>query len=68
MEKIEEHGGGVYEFTQGYKYFGVNVQSDNTVVCREWAPGAQALFLTGEFSNKILFVICTPIALQPFYI
>lgn len=29
MEKIQEHGGGVQEFTQGYKYFGVNVQADN---------------------------------------
>lgn len=51
MEKIDEHGSGVNEFTQGYKYFGANVQPDNSIVCREWAPGAQALFLAGEFSN-----------------
>lgn len=52
MENIQEHGGGIKEFTEGYKYFGVNVRPDGSVVCREWAPGAQALFLAGEFSKK----------------
>lgn len=54
VEKIEESGDGLTTFTQGYKYFGVNVQPDNSVVCREWAPGAKQLFLTGEFSKSNL--------------
>ncbi|KAK4878494.1 hypothetical protein RN001_011000 [Aquatica leii] len=51
IENIETNGGGIDEFTQGYKYFGINVQQDNSIVCREWAPGARQLFLTGEFNG-----------------
>uniref|UniRef100_A0A1Y1MHR5 1,4-alpha-glucan branching enzyme n=3 Tax=Photinus pyralis TaxID=7054 RepID=A0A1Y1MHR5_PHOPY len=51
IDKINESGGGIGEFTQAYKSFGVNVQPDNSVVCREWAPGARQLFLAGEFNN-----------------
>uniref|UniRef100_A0A1Y1MH90 Uncharacterized protein n=1 Tax=Photinus pyralis TaxID=7054 RepID=A0A1Y1MH90_PHOPY len=52
IDKINESGGGIGEFTQAYKSFGVNVQPDNSVVCREWAPGARQLFLAGEFSKE----------------
>ncbi len=38
-------------FTQGYKYYGLHVQPDNSVMAREWAPGAKALYLTGEFNG-----------------
>lgn len=51
IHKIEESGGGINEFTQAYKYFGINVQPDNSVVCREWAPGAKQLYLAGEFNH-----------------
>ncbi|KAF2884837.1 hypothetical protein ILUMI_21314 [Ignelater luminosus] len=51
IEKIEENGGGISAFTQGYKDFGLNIQPDNTVICREWAPAAQQLFLAGEFNG-----------------
>ncbi|RZC33275.1 1,4-alpha-glucan-branching enzyme [Asbolus verrucosus] len=51
IESIEENGGGLDNFTQGYKYFGLNVQPDNTIICREWAPGANQLYLTGEFNG-----------------
>nr|CAI5837927.1 unnamed protein product [Callosobruchus analis] len=51
LETIDQNGGGLDKFTQGYKYFGINVQQDNTIICREWAPGAKQLFLTGEFND-----------------
>ncbi|XP_022906638.2 1,4-alpha-glucan-branching enzyme isoform X1 [Onthophagus taurus] len=50
-EKIDESESGFDDFTQGYKYYGINVQPDNSVICREWAPGANQLYLTGEFNN-----------------
>jgi 1,4-alpha-glucan branching enzyme len=51
MKRIEESDGGVDVFTQGFKYFGLHIQSDNTVLAREWAPGAEEVFLTGDFSE-----------------
>ncbi|KAK9758580.1 Alpha amylase, C-terminal all-beta domain [Popillia japonica] len=51
QDKIDEDGGGFDEFTQGYKFYGMKVQPDNTIICREWAPGAKALYLTGDFNN-----------------
>ncbi|CAO1383403.1 unnamed protein product [Diamesa tonsa] len=51
MKRIEETEGGVDNFTQGYKYFGIHVQHDNSVIAREWAPGATALYLTGDFNG-----------------
>lgn len=37
-------------FTQAYKYYGIHLQSDNSVIAREWAPGAAEVYLTGDFS------------------
>ncbi|CAG9820624.1 unnamed protein product [Phaedon cochleariae] len=55
-ESIEENGNGIDEFTKAYNYYGVNVQPDNSIVCREWAPGAQQLFLAGDFIPDIPMV------------
>lgn len=38
-------------FTQAYKYYGLHIQHDNSVIAREWAPGAQQVYLTGDFSK-----------------
>lgn len=51
IEKVSANDGGIQEFTQGYKYFGMHFNSDNSVTCREWAPGAANLFLAGDFSK-----------------
>lgn len=51
VEKIESGDGSLEKFTRGYETFGIHVNEDNSVVAREWAPGAQELFLTGEFSK-----------------
>ncbi|VDN55530.1 unnamed protein product [Dracunculus medinensis] len=50
IKKIEQCGG--WEtFTTGYREFGMHVMPDNSVRCLEWAPGAEALSLVGDFNN-----------------
>lgn len=51
IARFEKMEGGLEEFTQGYKYYGLHIASDNSVVAREWAPGAKQLYLTGDFNN-----------------
>lgn len=51
LEKIEEGDGDLKSFTTAYKSFGIHIQDDNSVVAKEWAPGAQEVFLTGDFST-----------------
>ncbi|XP_059489512.1 1,4-alpha-glucan-branching enzyme [Neocloeon triangulifer] len=51
MEKVSESEGGIPDFTQGYKYFGMHFNPDNSVTCREWAPGAANLYLAGDFNG-----------------
>lgn len=51
VEKIEEADGDLKRFSTAYKTFGIHIQDDNSVVAKEWAPGAQEVFLTGDFST-----------------
>lgn len=51
INKLNQLEGGLEDFTQGYKYYGLHIAADNSVVAREWAPGAQQLYLTGDFNN-----------------
>lgn len=51
MKSIEESEGGLDNFSQAYKYYGIHIQHDNSVIAREWAPGAKQLYLTGDFSK-----------------
>ncbi|CAH8453376.1 unnamed protein product [Dicrocoelium dendriticum] len=46
-----ESVGGLEEFTQGYRDFGVHVHSDGTITCKEWAPGAKEVYLRGDFND-----------------
>lgn len=57
LNTIEESEGGTDNFTKGYNYYGIHVKEDNTVVAREWAPGAIALYLTGAFSMFSLLLL-----------
>ncbi|KAL3319456.1 1,4-alpha-glucan branching enzyme [Cichlidogyrus casuarinus] len=43
--------GGIDKFTQSYKEFGLHVQADGSIKCKEWAPAAQALYLRGDFNK-----------------
>ena len=51
MEKIETGDRTLDKFSRSYKIFGIHINEDNSVTAREWAPGAQELFLTGDFSK-----------------
>jgi len=48
--QIEEYEGGLDKFSQGYKKMGFN-RVEGGIMFREWAPGAQRLFLFGEFNG-----------------
>eukprot|EP00043_Microstomoeca_roanoka_P013842 m.136075 g.136075 ORF g.136075 m.136075 type:complete len:757 (-) comp15863_c0_seq2:387-2657(-) len=50
LGEIEQHEGGLSKFSLGYQHFGFNV-CDDGIVYREWAPGAAAVSLTGEFCD-----------------
>lgn len=56
LEKIEQGDGDLKKFTKAYETFGIHIQDDNSVIAKEWAPGAQEVLLTGEFSKNIIFV------------
>uniref|UniRef100_A0A8D8R297 1,4-alpha-glucan-branching enzyme n=2 Tax=Cacopsylla melanoneura TaxID=428564 RepID=A0A8D8R297_9HEMI len=43
--------GGIDRFSTSYNKYGMHVQPDNSVRCYEWAPGAQQLYLTGDFNS-----------------
>lgn len=51
LGKIDKLEGGMDTFSQGYKYYGLHFLPDNSVVAREWAPGARDVYLTGDFSK-----------------
>ena len=53
-DKIAESEGGYDQFTKGYLKFGLNVQPDNSVLYREWAPNAISAALTGDFSLSLI--------------
>lgn len=50
-DNIEQNEGGYDAFTKGYLKMGFNVQKDNSVIYREWAPNAVEAVLTGDFSE-----------------
>ncbi|XP_070606357.1 1,4-alpha-glucan-branching enzyme isoform X1 [Erythrolamprus reginae] len=51
LKKIEENEEGLSKFTKSYQTFGINRSIDGGLYCKEWAPGAEAVFLTGDFNN-----------------
>lgn len=50
-DKINEYEGGLVEFCRSYKHFGIHVTKDNGIRCLEWAPGAEAVYLRGDFNS-----------------
>lgn len=49
-KELAEKEGGLLNFAKGYEKFGL-LKVPGGISYREWAPGAQQLFLTGDFSN-----------------
>lgn len=61
--QLEEAEGGFDQFTRSYRSFGVQRLPDNGLFFKEWAPAAEALFLTGDFSKWHLQVWLKPLLL-----
>lgn len=47
---IQGYPGKWQEFTQAYKYYGIQETVEEWIV-REWLPGAKEVYFTGEFNN-----------------
>ncbi|XP_014246618.1 1,4-alpha-glucan-branching enzyme [Cimex lectularius] len=52
VEKIKSEWGGLEDFCQAYKKFGIHVNTDNSVDCMEWAPGACQLYLCRLLNDR----------------
>ena len=49
---IEKESGSLENFSSAYNYLGINYDGDKDGWWyREWAPGAHALYLTGDFND-----------------
>ncbi|XP_012500199.1 PREDICTED: 1,4-alpha-glucan-branching enzyme [Propithecus coquereli] len=51
LSNIGENEGGIDKFSRGYESFGVHRCADGGLYCKEWAPGAEGVFLTGDFNG-----------------
>ncbi|CAL8082225.1 unnamed protein product [Orchesella dallaii] len=51
VDGINEKEGGYEKFTRGYEEYGIHVKPDGSIVAKEWAPGAEAMYLAGAFNN-----------------
>uniref|UniRef100_A0A8C6D2E8 1,4-alpha-glucan-branching enzyme n=1 Tax=Moschus moschiferus TaxID=68415 RepID=A0A8C6D2E8_MOSMO len=51
LNDIGENEGGIDRFSRGYESFGVHRCADGGLYCKEWAPGAEGVFLTGDFND-----------------
>ncbi|KAG8450327.1 hypothetical protein GDO86_002831 [Hymenochirus boettgeri] len=51
LKSIEGNEGGLEKFSKSYLSFGIHVLENGGIYCKEWAPGAEAVFLTGDFNG-----------------
>ncbi|KAI0484534.1 alpha amylase [Xylariaceae sp. FL0804] len=51
LSKIDSTEGGLEKFSRGADTYGLNVDKDNNIIYREWAPNATEAYLIGEFNN-----------------
>lgn len=51
LSDIGKSEGGIDKFSRGYESFGVHRCADGGIYCKEWAPGAEGVFLTGDFNG-----------------
>jgi len=61
-DTIARTEGGYDKFTKGYLKFGPNLQPDNSVLYREWAPNAISAALTGDFSPSPALIGLNPLS------
>ena len=53
-DNIFSYEGGYDEFSKGFLSFGLNVDENNQITYREWAPNAKEANLIGDFSSYFL--------------
>jgi len=51
IKNIDETEGGIEKFSRGTEIYGFNVDAQNNITYREWAPNAVAASLIGEFNS-----------------
>ncbi|KAG9236137.1 alpha-glucan branching enzyme [Amylocarpus encephaloides] len=51
MDVINQTEGGLEKFSRGTEKFGFNVDQENNITYREWAPNATQAFLIGDFND-----------------
>ncbi|KAI8625886.1 alpha amylase [Xylariaceae sp. FL1651] len=51
IKKLDDTEGGIEKFSRGAEIFGLNVDKDNNIVYREWAPNAVEASLVGDFNE-----------------
>lgn len=51
LKRIAAGDGSLDQFTKSYQKFGIHIEHDGSVYCLEWAPGAKAVYLAGDFNN-----------------
>jgi 1,4-alpha-glucan branching enzyme len=51
LKKFENSGESIDEFSKSYERFGLNIDPSNNVSVLEWAPGAENMYLRGDFSK-----------------
>ena len=54
IKRLNETDGGLEKFSRGYEIFGFQVQPNNDIIYREWAPNAKEANLIGDFSSYFL--------------
>jgi len=51
IKSIDDHEGGLEQFSRGYEKFGFHVDNKNNITYQEWAPNAMEAYLIGDFNN-----------------
>lgn len=52
LKQLETEEQGIDAFTSAYKRFGIQVnRQTNEIIVTEWAPGAKAMYIQGDFSS-----------------
>ncbi|CAF1026570.1 unnamed protein product [Rotaria sordida] len=52
LKQLESEEQGIDVFTSAYKHFGIHINSQtNEINIKEWAPGAKAMYIRGDFNN-----------------
>ena len=58
LHQLEKEENGLDAFTSAYTHYGIHVDCrTNDIKVKEWAPGARAMYIRGDFSTFRLFLI-----------